>query len=47
MAVRGALTTSRERRKVKGKGEKERHSHMSVEFETIARGDKKVFLSEQ
>ena len=47
MAVRGALTTSRERRKVKGKGEKERHSHMSVEFQTIARGDKKVFLSEQ
>ena len=47
MVVRGGLTIRRERREVAGKGEKERHSHLNVEFQRIARGDKKAFLSEQ
>ena len=46
MVVRGGLTIRRER-EVAGKGEKERHSHLNVEFQRIARGDKKAFLSEQ
>ena len=47
MVVRGGLTIRRERREVAGKGGKERHSHLNVEFQRIARGDKKAFLSEQ
>ena len=47
MAVRGALTTSRERRKVKGKGEKDRYSHLNAEFQRTARREKKAFLSDQ
>ena len=35
------------RREVKGKGEKARDTHMNVEFQRIARRDKKVFLSDQ
>ena len=35
------------RREVKGKGEKERYTHFYVEFQRIARRDKKVFLSDQ
>ena len=35
------------RREVKGKGEKERYTHLSAEFQTIARRDKKAFLSDQ
>ena len=35
------------RRKVKSKGEKERYTHLNAEFQTIARRDKKAFLSEQ
>ena len=35
------------RREVKGKGEKERYSHLNVEFQRIARRDKKAFLSDQ
>ena len=31
----------------KGKGEKERYTHLSVEFQRIARRDKKDFLSDQ
>ena len=34
-------------REVKGKGEKERYTHLNVEFQRIARRDKKVFLSDQ
>ena len=34
------------RREVKGKGEKERYTHLNVEFQRIARRDKKAFLSE-
>ena len=32
---------------MKGKGEKERETHLNTESQSIARGDKKAFLSEQ
>ena len=32
---------------VKGKGEKERYTHLNVEFQRIAKRDKKAFLSDQ
>ena len=32
---------------MKGKGEKERYTHLNVEFQRIARRDKKVFFSDQ
>ena len=32
---------------MKGKGEKERYKHLNAEFQTIARRDKKAFLSDQ
>ena len=35
------------RREMKGKGEKERYTHLNVEFQKIARRDKKAFLSDQ
>ena len=35
------------RREAKGKGEKERYTHLNVEFQRIARRDKKAFLSDQ
>ena len=35
------------RREVKGKGEKERYTHLNAEFQKIAKGDKKAFLSNQ
>ena len=42
-----ALQTAEKRREVKGKGEKERYTHLNAEFQRIARGDKKAFLSDQ
>ena len=42
-----ALQTAKKRREVKGKGEKERFTHLNVEFQRIARRDKKAFLSDQ
>ena len=36
-----------EKREAKGKGEKERYTHLNVEFQRIARRDKKAFLSDQ
>ena len=36
-----------EKREAKGKGEKERYTHLNVEFQRIARKDKKAFLSDQ
>ena len=42
-----ALQTVLKRREAKGKGEKERYKHMNVEFQRIARRDKKAFLSDQ
>ena len=41
-----ALQIAEKRRQAKGKGEKERYSHLSAEFERIARRDKKAFLSD-
>ena len=35
------------RREAKNKGEKERYTHLNAEFQTIARRDKKSFLSDQ
>ena len=35
------------RRVHKGKGEKEKYAHLNVEFQRIARRDKKAFLSHQ
>ena len=42
-----ALQIARKIREVKGKGEKERYMHLNVEFQRIARRDKKAFLSDQ
>ena len=36
-----------EKREAKGKGEKERYTHLSAEFQRIARREKKVLLSDQ
>ena len=41
------LQIAKKRREVKGKGEKERYTHLSTEFQRIARSDKKAFLSDQ
>ena len=40
-----ALQIAVKRREVKSKGEKERYKHLNVEFQRIARRDKKAFLS--
>ena len=42
-----ALQIAVKRRETKGKGEKERYTHLNAEFQTIARRDKKAFLSDQ
>ena len=42
-----ALHTAMKRREAKSKGEKERYTHLNVEFQRIARRDKKAFLSDQ
>ena len=42
-----ALQIAVKRREVKSKGEKERYKHLNAEFQRIARGDKKAFLSNQ
>ena len=49
MAVRGGLTNRRpvKRREVKSKGENERYNHLKVEFQRIARRNKKAFPSDQ
>ena len=41
-----ALQIAERRKEAKGKGEKERYTHLNVEFQRIARKDKKAFLSE-
>ena len=41
------LQIAEKRREVKDKGEKERYIHLNAEFQRIARGDKKAFLSDQ
>ena len=42
-----ALQTAEKRREAKGKGEKERYTHLNAEFQSIARRDKKAFLSDE
>ena len=42
-----ALQISEKRRKAKSKGEKERYTHLSAEFQRIARREKKAFFSDQ
>ena len=42
-----ALQIAVKRREVKSKGEKEKYSHLYVEFQRVARRDKKAFLSDQ
>ena len=42
-----ALQITEKRREAEGKGEKERYIHLDVEFQRIARRDKKAFLSDQ
>jgi len=42
-----ALLIAENRREAKGKEEKERYTHLNAEFQGIARGDKKAFLSDQ
>ena len=42
-----ALQIAVKRREAKSKGEKERCKHLNAEFQRIARGDKKAFLSDQ
>ena len=42
-----ALQIAVKRREAKSKGEKERYSHLNAEFQSIARRDKKAFLSDQ
>ena len=41
------LEIAEKRRETKGKGEKERCTDLNAEFQRIARGDKKAFLSHQ
>ena len=42
-----ALQIAVKRREAKNKREKERYTHLNVEFQRIARRDKKAFLSDQ
>ena len=42
-----ALQIAVKRRDAKSKGEKERYTHLNVEFQRIARRDKKAFLKDQ
>ena len=42
-----ALQIAVKRREAKRIGERERYKHLNVEFQRIARGDKKAFLSDQ
>ena len=42
-----ALKIAEKRREAKGKEERERYKHLNAEFQRIARGDKKAFLSDK
>ena len=43
----GASQIAEKTREAKGKGEKKRYTHLNVEFQRIARRDKKAFFSDQ
>ena len=47
IAVWRGLKIAVKRREVKNKGEKERYTHLNAEFQSIARRNKKAFLSHQ
>ena len=47
MVSEEVLQLAEKRREAKGKGEKENHTQLNVEFQRIARRDKKAFLSDQ
>ena len=47
MVVLEALQIAEKRREAKGTGEKERYIHLNIEFQRIARKDKKAFLRDQ
>ena len=47
MAILGGLTNSCEKKRSEKQRKKERYTHVSAEFQRIARGDKKAFLSDQ
>ena len=40
-----ALQVTEKRRETKGKGERERYNQLKVEFQKVARRDKKAFLN--
>ena len=42
-----ALQIAVKRREAKSKGEKERYTHLNIEFQRIARRDKRAFISDQ
>ena len=42
-----ALQAAVKRREAKSKGLKERYTHLNAEFQRLAKGDKKAFLSDQ
>ena len=42
-----ALQIAEKRREAQGKGEKERYTHLNAEFQSIAKRDKKAFLSDR
>ena len=46
MVIEEALQIFEKRRKTKGKGEKGKCIHLNAEFQSMARRDKKSFLSE-
>ena len=46
VVAEGALQIAEKRRDEKGKGDMERYTHWNVDFQIIARRDKKAFLSE-
>ena len=47
MIIKGALQIAEKRREAKGKGEKERYCYLNVDFQRIAKRDKKALLSDQ
>ena len=42
-----ALQIAEKRREAKGKGKQERYTHLNADFQRIARGDRKAFLTDQ
>ena len=47
MVSEEALQIAEKRREAKGKGKQERYTHLNADFQRIARGDRKAFLTDQ